>query len=76
MVLQFEKAHADEKSLLRSYRNLYRTGGPYVPLLEMIVHPGEMTLSTTSSLTGLLSMAVVGFAVAAVIQIASDSSLC
>lgn len=76
MVLQFEKARADEKSLLRSYRNLYRTGGPDVPLLEMIVHPGETTLSTTSSLTGLLSMAVVGFTIAAVIQIAGNFALC
>ncbi|KAK8831856.1 hypothetical protein WA577_001913 [Blastocystis sp. JDR] len=65
MVLQFEKARADDRVRLRSFRNLY----------QMIVRPGQ-TAPSTASVTGLLSLAAVGIAVATVIQIASNSPVC
>lgn len=41
----------------------------------MIVRPGQ-TAPSTASVTGLLSLAAVGIAVATVIQIASNSPVC
>ncbi|KAM7455418.1 hypothetical protein BLSTO_03825 [Blastocystis sp. subtype 1] len=75
MVLQFEKARADDRVRLRSFRNLYRVSCALLSLVEMIVRPGQ-TAPSTASVTGLLSLAAVGIAVATVIQIASNSPVC
>lgn len=75
MVLQFERARADDRARLRSFRNLYRASCSFLSHVEMIVRPGQAAPST-ASVTGLLSLAAVGIAVATVIQIASNSPVC
>ena len=76
MVLRYEKTRADDKTRLLSFRNLYRVVRLPASSIEMIVRPGQSLPSTSSSYTGLLSLAAMGIAVATVIQIASNCSLC